>query len=180
VAQPLDSLLLRPSTLASAGIQDSEVLDRMRFSHPDNAEAWRRIEMFFADPLTNNHRHGLTLEQASEHMYTMDVQNSYNPLTKKEQWMRLSALGHSPTVTASHNSKSIALLHKDHMRFLLPHEHAIIQGWSMKHVAVAHDLFSNNTKTIATLAGKGFHVDVIQNVILSIIRSYPERFYKGL
>ena len=54
----------------------------------------------------------------------------------------------------------------------------IIQGWSMKHVAVAHDLFSNNTKTLASLAGKVFHVDVIQNVILSIIRSYPERFYK--
>jgi hypothetical protein len=161
------------------GIQDGEALDRMLLSHPDNAAACRRIEMFFEDPLTSSHRHGLTLEQASEHMYTMDVQNSYNPLTKKGQWMRLTALGHSPAVTASHNCKSIALLHKDHMRFLLPHEHAIIQGWSMKHVAVAHDLFSNDAKTIATLAGKGFHVDVIQNVILSIIRSYPERFYKA-
>ena len=153
------------------GIQDGEALDRMLLSHPDNAAARRRIEMFFEDPLTSNHRHGLTLEQASEHMYTMDVQNSYNP-------MRLTALGHSPTATASHNHKSIALLHKDYMRPLLPHEHAIIQGWSLKHVAVAHDLFSSDTRTIATLAGKGFHVDVIQNVILSVIRSYPERFYK--
>ena len=149
------------------GIQDGEALDRMLLSHPDNAAARRRIEMFFEDPLTSNHRHGLTLEQASEHMYTMDVQNSYNP-------MRLTALGHSPTATASHNYKSIALLHKDYMRFLLPHEHAIIQGWSLKHVAVAHDLFSSDTRTIATLAGKGFHVDVIQNVILSIIKSYPD------
>ena len=165
VARPLESLLLYPSTLPSVGIQGGEALDRMLLSHPGNAAARRRIEVFFGDPLTKGHRHGLTLEQASEYMYTMDVQNSYNPLSKKEQWMRLTALGHSPTVTASHNSKSIALLHKDHMRFLLPHEHAIIQGWSMKHVAVAHDLFSNNTKTIATLAGKGFHVDVIQNVV---------------
>ena len=44
----------------------------------------------------------------------------------------------------------------------------------MKHVAVAHDLFSNNTKAIAALAGKGFHGDVVQNVVLSIIRSYPK------
>ena len=172
--------MLRPCTLASVGIQDGEALDRMLLSHPDNAAACRRIEMAFEDPLTSHHRHGLTSEQASEHMYTMDVENSYNSLTKKGQWMRLTALGHSPIVTASHNSKSIALLHKDHMGSLLSHEHAIIQGWSMKHVAVAHDLFNNNTKIVTTLAGKGIHVDVIQNVILSSIRSCPECFYKSV
>ena len=41
--------------------------------------------------------------------------------------MRLLPLECWPTVAASHNEKSVMVVHEAYFRFLLPHEHALLQ-----------------------------------------------------
>ena len=173
-----ESFLLNNDDLHEVGITDVGDLSKMGLGHPSNARHLRGLESFFADPNTSHNRYGLSLEEAMESMYVLDIKNSHNPNSPKVDWMRLSPMGCCPTVTASHNEKSIVVLHKAHFRFLLPHEHALLQGWDRPRVATAHDLFCKDTGVIGTLAGRGFHVQVVRNLILAVLRSFPEQFYK--
>ena len=76
--------------------------------------------------------------------------------------MRLSSLGCCPTVIASHNEKSVVVLHKAHFTFLLPHEHALLQGCGHPRVAPAHNLFCRETSTLGPLLAESFMCKMLE------------------
>ena len=81
---------------------------------------------------------------------TIDLSNS-------DGWMCLHA-GEGPTVTASHDYRAIFATAPVN-RFLLPQEHAMLQGMRREQIQAATEVFRDAPRTLARIAGNAIPME---------------------
>ena len=112
-------------------------------------------------------------EQASSSTigHVMDVQNS-------KKWIRLhAAAGCSPTVTHSHAAKSLLLFKDGPVRFRLPQEHLLLQGFEFNLIKVISR--GRIPREIGQLAGNSMALPVIECILAALAHTFPETFQKA-
>lgn len=162
--------MLCKSQLKQVGISDPHALVTAQVNH--RGKKWKRLKNFFRNPSTAKRRRNLTFGEACAQNYVIDVDNSLD-------WMHLpSCSGCAPTVTSTHNKDSIVVLKNpiDEIRFMLPEEHFLLQGFDLKHIKAISAAVGGSPSSVGHLAGNAIPLPVMGCFVRTLSATYPEVF----
>ena len=166
----LDHCLLTTSQLQACGNSNKDAIQEAHMLHPKNQKSLAKLEKFFSCPTTLKRREGLTMLQAQDAHYVIDVRNS-------KEWSNLTKC--APTVTRSHSNKSIVVLRpqKDpKFRFMLAEEHLLLQGYRFAQIKAISQAVDCSAARIGKLAGNGIALPIITCLIEAVANTFPTVF----